>query len=95
MNVSSVVELLASKIDQCQPKLRTALIVASYIQFSFNVDVLWAALNALSTHIFESFVPFKRQFSEHKDCGETQMLEKLLDEAVLNGLLSNTIGSNV
>jgi len=89
---SGVVDLIASRIDQLKsPKLRTALIIASYIQFTFDVETLRAALEALSEHSFDSFKPFQNE--DDASPVDKVKLERLLDKAVLDGLLSHTIGS--
>eukprot|EP00538_Stauroneis_constricta_P012536 CAMPEP_0119546566 /NCGR_PEP_ID=MMETSP1352-20130426/933_1 /TAXON_ID=265584 /ORGANISM="Stauroneis constricta, Strain CCMP1120" /LENGTH=1343 /DNA_ID=CAMNT_0007591285 /DNA_START=65 /DNA_END=4096 /DNA_ORIENTATION=+ len=96
---NDIVDLIASRIDRLSPKLRTALIVASHIQFEFDIGTLCIALHSLSVHIFDSVASFaqeERSPPSHQDKPITESeVEQLLEEAVLSGLLLHTIGTTI
>jgi predicted ATPase len=74
---NGIVEMVKSKIQHMPFKLQKALMVASHTRSTFDVDTLTELIN-----------------TEHRGPGLKKIaLVKLLDRAVLEGLLVNTAGS--
>jgi predicted ATPase len=80
-----VVQLITTRIRELPAELQTALAVASYTRFTFDITVLKVVLKELSER------PMDGMHFLNDEAGTTT-LAHLLEQAVLEGLLSNTIG---
>mmetsp|Transcript_12244 Transcript_12244/g.35505 ORF Transcript_12244/g.35505 Transcript_12244/m.35505 type:complete len:1032 (-) Transcript_12244:534-3629(-) len=101
----SVVQMVAERLRLLRPQTRTALTLASFIRSNFDLEALEAVMTNESMHqnfaqlndlvfMTSSSLQQADQATTNAKRRRPPSLESLLEEAVLEGLLHNTIGES-